>query len=457
MVDINRPFTLFPALQVRPRLKRAYVKIYLLALQLQEANVDFVLDAVGAELPRPSEEDLSPENAQRRQALDEWVGSDYPFAYEESTGGFNLILRFLPDIRPIQGEETFISRRVNLSDVAERLANMGAKVSKGRKTPAVQAPAIPRSSFWFCLRNAMPSIRAEWTLIHRGEVDSDATPTFPQFLAWGLRLAFDQLHIYFLPWNARDASANQRDAYTFQGRPSKRSSHKYWVKFTDFSHEDTSFREYLRDTQRQGGRAPPALAARDDSRAPWSCLEDRVQDLYLFLGKVRLPDELLQILPQDNDANDDMQTSRGNASISSKAKGADDRVVDDTYRWATMEGTWDIQDPVHQLFLIMSVLFAKASPNLFYKVSQGDAPKEFSKLNAYIRGLEWTTSNSTAGGVTERTLLCKMMATTMLAFFEPSSPLSLHVAKTGALTRWSKKHSELPPSLSFSFSFSACG
>jgi hypothetical protein len=120
-----------------------------------------------------------------------------------------------------------------------------------------------------------------------------------------------------------------------------------------------------------------------------------------------------------------------------------DSYVTETYRY--VRDTFDMERPLHQLALIIGIVFASLAPDLFTgkpgNIEQGhmDTPE---KTQRYLNTLPWETRSK--GGLKEKPIIMSMAITYIIAFYDPRSPFSKHMKNSTILGEdWTSKHSKL--------------
>jgi hypothetical protein len=121
-----------------------------------------------------------------------------------------------------------------------------------------------------------------------------------------------------------------------------------------------------------------------------------------------------------------------------------DGYVKDTYHW--VQTHIDFSKPVHQLALLVGILFSKVSPQVGYPDNTATMLRSLppAKLTARIRQTEWIYPSRRSRASQDVSTNMMMLATTIIALAEPSSPLNRFADNNGAAlgTQWTGKHSK---------------
>lgn len=431
--------------------RNSLLVLHLLVKRLVEDNVAYVAGRVAAELDalraaRPDDEGLRKIRV-REIALERWGEAEYPLAYSNNDGGYNCVCDFLPDVRHGARQDHVVSGGVPLEDIVRRLVDMTKPPTPAGRLQPVTAPAIPRASFIYCLRYAMPELHEQWDALRRSAraLHYQRIASFDQFLLAGLRLVLDHLRVYFLPWNP-EAGSTQR------GRPALQTSHTSWKTISTSKDKEFTFRGYLERGHVLNLSTRAIQAQQGDPNGPWTFEMVTIQDLHMYLNK-RLPPAEFARRP----------TNTGKRKTAADQPGAaepvydptvtltEENVADVTHLWSRRAGTWNLHHPIHQLFVIKAILFTKFSPRLFHNAMPGpplsNAPRD---ITTFIRQHEWVAraGGKAGGGVTDTHTLCFMAATFMLALWDRESPLRVYHAqrkaegKSGFGKLWAQKHRE---------------
>lgn len=427
------PPTLYPGLYHHPHVKRTLVYQHSLLKRMQRDMTFFVAESATTDnrrllLDRPTA-GVREEVLKREFSIEEWKAKKFPFAYAD--GVHEALNVFLADVVAVQG--SFLQGKVELAELAKRIIKMGRRpTGTPPKYAAVTAPAVPKGTFIHAIRYAVPLIHTEYALVlaeakrKRAEMVS-----FQEFFAAGLRVALDRLSILFIPWNLERAGGPGSG----RGRVSQRMAHTAWVTVAPIPPGAFSF---MRLMNREHPLSPAQLsvvAERADPNAPWRFSQLRLQDLHLYLDKAHPPGEFDLRTVQVGPEMDDDEADEGK-----------EKLFNSTYRWSTTDGTWDMGNRVHRLFVILGIFFGRAAP----RVGWNDKDKGYVNLddqtsvNASVRSRPWVypTGSKGASGMNNASEMAFMMSTFMLSLYKRDSPVRRYHDRTRALGKFGSDHSE---------------
>ncbi|KAH7917084.1 hypothetical protein BV22DRAFT_1052696, partial [Leucogyrophana mollusca] len=216
--------------------------------------------------------------------------------------------------------------------------------------------------------------------------------------------------INYVPWCA--------DPTRGQGRPKTTVLHNVWLSLGDRTANATTRPvNILSQPERDARDASKSLenAQLRDSRAPWSCFELGLRDLYQCLNSTVLPDEW----------------SIENASIP-----PENNYVRQTYVY--VRENYNGGNPIHQLAILVAVIFAATAPHLFNNRPSTSADGQIADLVRNAPWVERPSRKGTQGGASYIT----MMSTFIIALYEKDSPLRLTLAGPGHSLgeKWTSKH-----------------
>jgi hypothetical protein len=114
--------------------------------------------------------------------------------------------------------------------------------------------------------------------------------------------------------------------------------------------------------------------------------------------------------------------------------------VKEVYEW--VERNADLSHPVHQLALILGLIFGKLHPLTYYPKGLHVVIQKDAKLNVTktIRDAEWTKRSSSRLRTTTSSVMV-MIATAIIAYTEERSPLRVRLSQNKPLGEWSPFHS----------------
>jgi hypothetical protein len=163
-----------------------------------------------------------------------------------------------------------------------------------------------------------------------------------------------------------------------------------------------------------------------DSNAAWSIRPLRLQDISSIVHKANLPIDYATPSPSTAP------------------------YVNETFQW--VKDAYDHRKPLHHLALLVSLIIACLRPNLFLPTDSSirshfmSANTKDKVRNAY-NSLPWINKKKDKKGVSDETLLVSMFTTFIIALYEPTSPLRLHMqssSRGGLGDAWTSKYSMFP-------------
>ena len=159
----------------------------------------------------------------------------------------------------------------------------------------------------------------------------------------------------------------------------------------------------------------------EDADSPWKTSDIRVQDIHTILHRHMLPDDF--IIP--------VLSPHEHASY-----------VGETYRY--VRENFALPETLHQLALIMGIIFSKLTPNVFTvkpEAVPSQATSTEHSTREYLNTLDWETRDKK--GLTQQNIFVSMVTTYIIAFYDANSPLRNYIATHGHLGKsWTEKHCE---------------
>ena len=158
-----------------------------------------------------------------------------------------------------------------------------------------------------------------------------------------------------------------------------------------------------------------------DADGPWTSGDITIQNIHTILHRHILPEDF--VIP-------DMSLSQ------------DATYIMDTYRY--VRDNFALPNPLHQLALIIGIMFSKLAPNVFTKKPKGvdyEVLATPESTRTYLQTLGWETRNKK--GLTQQNIFVSMVTTYIIAIYDEDSPLRKYHAEHGTFgDHWSAKHSE---------------
>lgn len=405
-------FLAFKHLPVRFQHAAAICKIAL------QSYINDIINFVKVELRKelsPILDDDNPNNAaahlaarSQLTASETWAESDHPLSFK-CHSRLQLVRAICSPHQDIAGGlPKGDGKQLPISEFASKLWAMGTSPN-----PRIVAPLVPSSSF--------PAILP--TLI--AEVSAYAPPgdalVKQRFFRQAIEVVINHLDICFIPYLPP----------TVMGAPGARPtriSYKHWINLRSSAcNADRIPVDLLTEAEVQTASIYQALNMdqMDSPSASWSILTSPISTYGDYLLKTCLPEEF------------------SITRISFDTKPAHG-YVKETYTWVNSHAT--MSNSLHRLAIILAALYAKNAPHLSNPLSQSHtitATTSMMTTTSFVKSLPWIpkTTVSAAKGTHEPQSLFVMMAVSIIALLEKTSPLRQDIVQNGSLgAPWTSKH-----------------
>jgi hypothetical protein len=323
-----------------------------------------------------------------------WTSQDQPFAYAHYLLLCDIVKPNTTILPPSSAP------RLTLRTFLKSLIQLGLRCAKSGP------PFVKGGSFQHVLPTALSKLQA---------YAAGRTQDPLAYVEDILERVWLSFNIHWIPWTSAP-DPGQR------GRPSSLVVYNAWSRFGG-----------QRDPQELAKRLQPhqlhtaavernmQLALRDDADAPWSTADMTIQDIHTILHRHQLPDDF--VLP---------------VSASRNEKAA---YVMETYRY--VRENFSLPNPLHQLALIVGIVFSKLTPNVFLAKPASIPASRISteqSTQQYLNTLGWETR--TKKGLQQQNIFMSMVTTYIVAMYDSNSPLRKYIQKHGNLgDSWADKHS----------------
>jgi hypothetical protein len=293
--------------------------------------------------------------------------------------------------------------RVVLKKFLEDLVDRGVRTTSINKNAT---PYIRDGAFQSVLPVAVECIKGIYRVTGTGS---------KAIIVEALRRAWHNLKINHVP------GAPPRDSHA-QGRPFTLAAFDCWTCFGAVNPE-TGRSINLRPEERLMDEMESNLrdAMEMDADGPWHAMEYKMKDFDKMLKRRTRPVDFQLI------------------DLSAYPK---DSYMVQTYHY--VRDIFDMERPLHQLALIIGIVFAGLAPDLFTNKPDQvgredmDTPEKTQKL---LNTLPWVTRPK--GGLKDAPILMSMMITYIIAFYDPRSPFRTYLKDSKILGHeWTHKHSK---------------
>jgi len=342
------------------------------------------------------DDDIFPQTLNRvKKGLTLWKQKSHPFDYAH----YLLLCEIVkPDGVTLPPSST---PQLTLRTFLGSLIDLGLRQAKGGP------PFVKGGSFQHILPVAVNKIK-----IHAISLGVEPVP----YMAEILERVWILFRIHNIPWTA-------------PSDPHRRGRHSGLVVYNAWSHfgGQRAPEQLLRGPKPHQQHAAALeqslkLALRNDADAPWSTGDITIQDIHTILHRHMLPEDF--VIP---------------------VMGLDERsgYIGETYRY--VRDNFALPDPLHQLALIIGIIFSKLTPNVFMeKPAQSVAFHQLSteeSTREYLNTFGWETRPKK--GLTQKNIFVSMTATYIIALYDADSPLRKYFATHQNLGRfWNDKHSK---------------
>jgi hypothetical protein len=384
---------LFP--QEDPVLRAALV-IANISLEFYFSDIKlFVISSVKADINTLIESDdpLDHQLAKQRQKdLKHWQDFDHPLSYRHYLDLCRIINPSGTSLPPSSaGQLVLKSFCASLVDLGRARKKHGAPFIKDGSFQSVLPCAIKRLTTYAIRLGASPK--------------PYITDVFLR--CWRVH------HANFIPWSPVHDN-------TRSGRPITTVVYNAWASFGGVTLDinPTSLRP--NEARNVATIANRDKALEDDADSPWTTGDLKIQDIHTILNRRVNPDDLKQ------------PSFPTNAPIT---------YVEKTYTHVRLH--LSPEKPLHQLALIIAIVFSKLAPTLFTKkpsIPNSNALLNYSSTKEYLDTLPWQARSGK--GITQRSLLVTMVTTYIIALYDDFSPLREYFDIHKQLgSPWTEKHS----------------
>jgi len=352
--------------------------------------------------------DLHHRAKDRETNLKRWLKLDNPLAYghKDKNDTFKTLLQaVVPDKEDIvHGLPHMSHHAMTPSALVSSLMAM----SRPHFPAAPYAPVLSNGSF-------LPTLKlAHSKLIQlAGAKDPDA------FVKAMFLRAIKYLDISFIPFHLPRTGS--------RGAPNKKPIYNSWA-YLGLQDRDTSKSLPLPSNAPSFSQSAATIALTNilthDSNAPWSIRPLHLADISSIIHKVNLPIDYATPSPSDTP------------------------YVNETFHW--VKEAYDYQKPLHHLALLVSLIVTCLRPKLFLPTdisirSRFIAADTKDKVREVYNSLPWINKKDKKG-LSDETILVSMFTTFIIALYEPTSPLRIHMqssSRHGLGDAWTTKYSML--------------
>jgi len=341
--------------------------------------------------------------------LKRWLKLDKPLSYghKDKNKTFETLLQAIVTHKEdiIHGLPNMMTNAMTPSAFVSSLLAM----SRPHFPAAPSAPVLSNGSF-------LPSLK----LAHSKLIQLDDTKDDNTFVSTMFLRAVKYLDISFIPFHLPRTHS--------RGAPNKKPVYNSWA-YLGLQDTNTTNPLPLPSNTPSLSQAAASLALSNilahDSNAAWSIHPLRLADISSFVNKATLPADYATPSPSTTP------------------------YVNETFHW--VKQAYDPRKPLHHLALLVSLIIACLRPNLFLPIDPQIRSLFISadtkdKVRDVYHSLPWVNKKKDKKGISDETLLVSMFTTFIIALYEPTSPLRIHMqssSRGGLGDAWTAKYSTL--------------
>ncbi len=375
-----------------------------------------ILDSTSNPPSHTNSSDLSQRAKDRENSLKRWLKLDTPLAYghKNKNNTFESLLQAVVTHKEdiVHGLPHMMQHAMTPSTFVSSLI----KMSHPHFPVAPYAPVLSNGSF-------LPTLKlAHSQLLQLADTDNPDTFISSMFLR-----AIKYLDISFIPSHLPRTGS--------RGAPNKKPVYNSWA-YLGLQDLDAPHPLPLPSNAPSFSQSAASIALTNilahDSNAAWSIRPLHLKDIPSIVYKSSLPIDYATPSPSTTS------------------------YVNDTFLW--VKQAYDHRKPLHHLALLVSLIVTCLRPNLFLPTdppirSQFIPANTKDKVRDMYHSLPWVNKKKDTKGLSDETLLVSMFVTFIIALYEPTSPLRIHMqssSRGGLGDAWTAKYSTLPFYLSYS-------
>ena len=343
----------------------------------------------------------------RENNLKHWLKLDKPLSYghKDKNKTFETLLQAVVTHKEdiVHGLPNMMKNAMTPSAFISSLLAM----SRPHFPTAPSAPVLSNGSF-------LPTLK----LAHSKLIQLDDTKDPNTFVSTMFLHAVKYLDISFIPFYLPRTHS--------RGAPNKKPVYNSWA-YLGLQDTNTPNPLPLPSNTPSLSQAAASLALTNilahDSNAAWSIRPLCLADISSIIHKANLPTDYATPSP------------------------AATHYVNETFLW--VKQAYDHRKPLHHLALLVSLIIACLRPNLFLPTDSAIRSLFISantkdKVRNVYHSLPWVKKDKK--GLSDETLLVSMFTTFIIALYEPTSPLRIHMqtsSRGGLGDAWTTKYSTL--------------